>query len=131
MTKIKIGKNEYQIYFAMQPTIQIGIIKKLAALGDIEMSIDNIGSLLETITEVLLVGLQKNHKDEYGFNYVTGDGKDEAMAKAYELMDEYAEDENADYFDLYSKLENELLENGFFAKLFRQEKEKNETEQKK
>lgn len=131
MTKIKIGKNEYQIYFAMQPTIQTGIIKKLAALGDIEMSIDNIGSLLETITEVLLVGLQKNHKDEYGFNYVTGDGKDEAMAKAYELMDEYAEDENADYFDLYSKLENELLENGFFAKLFRQEKEKNETEQKK
>lgn len=123
MTKIKIGKKEYKVYYAMQPTVQSGIISKVATLESNEWGADNIGELLETITELLLVGLQKFHGDEFGYNTKTGEGKEDALGKAYSLMDEIAEDENGDYFEMYNKLENELLENGFFSKLFRQEQE--------
>lgn len=123
MTKIKIGKKEYSIYFAMQPTIQSGIIGKLAKVESTkEWGADNFDLFLSTLTELLLVGLQKFHKDEFGYNALTGDGKEEALAKAYELMDQLGEDEgDYGYEDLFADLNAELLENGFFAKLFRQE----------
>lgn len=129
MTKVKIGKKEYKIYYAMQPTVQSGILKTLASLeSDKEFGIESIGELLTTMTELLLVGLQKFHSDEFGYNYMTGEGKDEAMSKVFSLMDDMAADESddADYFVLYNTLQNEMLENGFFAKLFRQEKQKAE-----
>lgn len=123
MKKIKIGSKEYSIYFAMQPTVQSGVIGKLAKLENIkEWSADNLGDFLEPLTELLLVGLQKFHKDEFGYNYLSGEGKDEALSKAYELMDQLAEDEGEyDYTELFADLNTELLENGFFAKLFQKE----------
>ena len=123
MTKIKIGKKEYSVYFAMQPTVQSGIIGKLAKIESIkEWSADNLGDFLEPLTELLLVGLQKFHKDEFGYNYLTGECKEEALSKAYDLMDQLGEDEgDYGYEDLFADLNAELLENGFFAKLFRQE----------
>lgn len=129
MKKIKIGSKEYSIYFAMQPTVQSGVIGKLAKLENIkEWSADNLGDFLEPLTELLLVGLQKFHKDEFGYNYLSGEGKDEALSKAYELMDQLAEDEGEyDYTELFADLNTELLENGFFAKLFQKE-QKAETE---
>lgn len=136
MTKIKIGKAEYSIYFAMQPTVQSGILKKLASVqNDGEWDAEKIGDLLATMTEMLLIGLQKFHKDSFGFNYLTGEGKEEAIAKVYGLMDDIAEEEDDGtenpYFELYSKLQSELFENGFFAKMFREEMKKAEAEQEK
>ena len=67
MTKIKIGKKEYNIFFAMQPTVQSGIVGKLAEVeGREEWGAENFGDFLATVTELLLVGLQKNYKDEFG-----------------------------------------------------------------
>lgn len=132
MTKIKIGKKNYDIFFAMQPTAQSGIVGKLAEVESRkEWGADNFGDFLATVTELLLVGLQKNYKDEYGYNYLTGEGKDEALAKAYDLMDQLAEDDSDyDYTDLYNDLQTELLENGFFKKLFQKEQEKAEKKTK-
>lgn len=132
MTKIKIGKKNYDIFFAMQPTVQSGIVGKLAEVESRkEWGADNFGDFLATVTELLLVGLQKNYKDEYGYNYLTGEGKDEALAKAYDLMDQLAEDDSDyDYTDLYNDLQTELLENGFFKKLFQKEQEKAEKKTK-
>ena len=132
MTKIKIGKKNYDIFFAMQPTVQSGVVGKLAEVESRkEWGADNFGDFLATVTELLLVGLQKNYKDEYGFNYLTGEGKDEALAKAYDLMDQLAEDDgDYDYTDLYNDLQTELLENGFFKKLFQKEQEKAEKKTK-
>lgn len=133
MTKIKIGKKEYSIYFAMQPTVQSGIIGKLAKIESIkEWSADNLGDFLEPLTELLLVGLQKFHKDEFGYNYLTSEGKEESLSKAYDLMDQLAEDTgDYGYEDLFSDLNTELLENGFFAKLFQKEQEKEEKKSRK
>ena len=132
MTKIKIGKKEYNIFFAMQPTVQSGIVGKLAEVeGREEWGAENFGDFLATVTELLLVGLQKNYKDEFGYNYLTGEGKEEALAKAYDLMDQLAEDDSEyDYTDLFADLNAELLENGFFRKLFQKEQEKEEKKNK-
>lgn len=132
MTKIKIGKKEYNIFFAMQPTVQSGIVGKLAKLeGNEDWGVDNFGDFLALVTELFLVGLQKNHKEEFGYNYLTGEGKDEALSKAYDLMDEFSEDDSDYGFtDLFADLEKELLENGFFKKLFREEREKEEKKSK-
>ncbi len=125
MTKVKIGKKEYKIYFAMEPTIKSGILSKMAKLQDAEMDFDNIGNLLGIMTELLLVGLQKFHREEFGYKYDSEEEKDAAMSKAYSLMDDIADsDDETDYIALYNKLQKELLENGFFAKMFRQEVEK-------
>ena len=132
MTKIKIGKKDYQIFFAMQPTVQSGIVGKLAKLeGKEDWGVDNFGDFLALVTELFLVGLQKNHKEEFGYNYLTGEGKDEALSKAYDLMDQFAEDDSDYGFtDLFADLEKELLENGFFKKLFQQEQAKEEKKSK-
>ncbi len=132
MTKIKIGKKEYDIFFAMQPTVQSGIVGKLAKLeGKEDWGVDNFGDFLALVTELFLVGLQKNHKEEFGYNYLTGEGKDEALSKAYDLMDEFSEDDSDYGFtDLFADLEKELLENGFFKKLFQKEQEKEEKKSK-
>lgn len=132
MTKIKLGKKEYKIYYAMQPTVQSNLLSKIAQVEEKEeWGIDNIGELFTIVAEMLLIGLQKEHKDEFGFNYATGEGKDEVLTKAFDLLDDYSESEDANFFDLYHKLQDELLENGFFAKMFRAEveKAKAETEQ--
>ena len=138
MTKVKIGKAEYSIYYAMQPTVQSGILKRLAKVDtDTDFDAEKLEDMLSTMTELLLIGLQKFHSDKFGYNTLTGEGKEEALAKAYDLMDDIAmsEDDGKEnpYFDLYNKLQTELLENGFFAKMFRQEQEnaeKAEAEQK-
>lgn len=132
MTEIKLGKKKYQIYFAMQPTIQSGLLPRIAETENTEeWGIENVDVIFTTAAEMLLIALQKNYKEEFGYNYQTGEGKDEAIAKVYDLLDDYSQEEDADFFALYNALEGELLENSFFAKMFRQEveKAKAETEQ--
>ena len=130
MTTIKIGGKDYKIYYAIEPTIKSKLLKKLASVEGIEnWNADNFDELFVMIGEMLLIGLQKEHKDVFGYNYVTEEGKEEVMSKVYSLLDDFAADEDADFFDLFHKLQDELLENGFFAKLFRQEKEAAEQDQ--
>lgn len=131
MTTIKIGKKDYKIFFAMEPTLKSQILSKLAKVeGNKEWGIDNIGDLFTIIAELMVVGLQKFHADEFGCNFKTGEGVDDALSKVFSLLDDFADtDEDVSFFDMFHSLENELLENGFFAKMFRQEKEKVEAEQ--
>ena len=99
MTKIKFGDKEYQIQFGYIATAKSGIIGKLiksenALDGDnIE---DSIGDFLLLIPELVLVGLQKFHRDEFGYNYDTGEGREEALEKAGDLVDSYFDSEEAD-----------------------------------
>lgn len=133
MTKVRIGERAFKIFFATEPTIKSGILGRVARTeGKKDWGIENVGELVETIAELLLVGLQKFHSDEFGFNYTTGDGKDVALSKVYDLLDDITtdEDESNTFMSLFSTLEDEMIENGFFKKLFREEKEKVEMENK-
>lgn len=130
MTNLKIGKKEYKIYYAMQPTLQSKILSKLAKVEDVEeWGIENIGDLFTMVAELLLVGLQKFHAEDFGCNFATGEGVDDALSKTFSLLDDYADSEDINFFELFHSLESEMLENGFFAKMFRQEIEEAKTEQ--
>ena len=133
MTKIKFGDKEYQIQFGYIATAKSGIIGKLiksenALDGDnIE---DRIGDFLLLIPELVLVGLQKFHRDEFGYNYDTGEGREEALEKAGDLVDSYFDSEDADIKKLMADLRGELMNNSFLSKMFQEEQENQEKEQK-
>jgi len=53
MKKIKIGEKEYDIFFAMQPTVQSGIVGKLAEVESRkEWGVENFGDFLAILTEL-------------------------------------------------------------------------------
>lgn len=131
MLNIKLGKAQYSVYFGYEATVRSGIIKKLVgATRDTEDQYENIDKMMNLVPEMLLVGLQKFHAKEYGYNLKTEEGKDEALSKVFSLLDEYFETEDADFENLLTSLQTELMENGFLAKMFKKEVEKAENQEK-
>ena len=135
MITLKLGKAQYSIYYGYEATVRSGIIKKLAAMSrsnnEATDNFDKIEVVLDILPELLLVGLQKFHKNEYGYNYKTEEGKEEALDKVYSLLDDYFETEDADFSELLETLQNQLTENGFLAKILKKEVEAVEEAEKK
>lgn len=133
MKTIKIGEKEYKIQFGYIATAKSGIIKELVKiedlLGDGSSVIENLDKILMFIPELMLVGLQKFHRDEFGYNYDTKEGRDEAFEKASQLVDDYFDSEDAGFKELFNALEEELLHNGFLSSMFREEQESQSKEQ--
>lgn len=136
MMIFKVLDKEYQIKFGYEATLKSGILSKMARLEDeaggdkisVADEINGVENILLFIPEMLLVGLQRFHKEEFGYVYETEEGKDEQLSKIYGLIDDYFdEDEDSEgAVGLYRALQDEMLENGFLAKMFRKEKGKAE-----
>ena len=135
MKTIKIGEKEYKIQFGYIATAKSGIIRDLVnierMIGDGESAIENLDKILMFIPEIMLVGLQKFHREEFGYNYDTKEGKDEAFEKVSQLVDDYFDGEDADFKGLFNSLEEELLHNGFLSSMFNEEQESQNKKQKK
>lgn len=130
MVSLKFGEKEYQIKFAYEPTLKSGIVNKLVKQDDLSDE-ESIDSGLMMLPEMLLVGLQAKHRDDFGYNYLTGDGKDEQLSKVFAMLDDYFDDDDSDFTELYGKLQEEMLSNGFLAAMFRGMMKEQNTEQKK
>ena len=124
MTHIVVNGKEYNIKYGFEATMRSGILKKLAHMSADGDTVDKIEMLADLLPEMVLVGLQKFHNAEFGYDYKTGDGKDEQIDKVYNLLDEYFDGEEADFMDLLDKLQAELMENGFLAKMLQKEQAK-------
>ena len=135
MKTIKIGEKEYKIQFGYIATAKSGIIRDLVnierMIGDGESAIESLDKILMFIPELMLVGLQKFHREEFGYNYDTKEGKDEAFEKVSQLVDDYFDGDDADFKGLFNSLEEELLHNGFLSSMFNEEQESQNKEQKK
>lgn len=123
--KLKIGEKELNIKFGYKPTLKERIISKVVKMSnslntDGEVDMEKVEDLLLFLPELLLVGMQVNHKD-YRYNYDTGDGKEEQLEKAFALVEEYMESEDADIMEFFGKLQEALTEDSFLASLFRKE----------
>ena len=126
MKTIKFGDKEYQIQFGYIVTAKSGIIGKIANIEKMmngEMTPEEIDKFLMFIPEIVLVGLQKFHRDEFGYDYNTDEGKDVALDKVGSLVDDYFDIEDADFNKLLDTLTEELMNNSFLSKLFREEQE--------
>lgn len=124
MTKLVIKEKEYNIVYGYKVTWKSGIVKKLVSLSqqdDID-PIDRIEQIMAILPEMLLIGLQKEN-EEYRFNYVTEEDKEDKIDMVCNILDDYFEAEDADFEKLLDLLQNEMLENGFLASMFQREKE--------
>jgi len=128
MYKLKMKDKEYEIKFGYKPTLKANLISRMIQAGS-NVSQQGEGSetllqveeMLLLIPEIILVGLQKNHKDEFGYDYDTGEGKTTALDKVFDMMDDYFEEESADILQLYNDLQNEMLSEGFLKSMFQRE----------
>lgn len=124
MTTITFGDVTYKIKYGYKATMKSGILKRLVALNANETAIDQIETMSNLLPELLLAGLQKYHGEEFAYDYDTGEGKEEQIDKIYDLLDDYFDGEDSDFMALVNILQKELMENGFLAKMLRQEQEK-------
>lgn len=128
MYKLKIKEKEYDIKFGYKPTLKANLISRMVQAGNhvsqVEQEADTllqVEEMLLLIPEIILVGLQKNHKEEFGYDCDTEEGKTVALDKVFEMMDEYFESEEADILQLYNDLQKEMLSEGFLKSMFQKE----------
>ncbi len=119
MTTIKFGEKELNIKYGYEATVKSGIISKLMEMGNIGNDMESVDKVLLFVPELLLVGLQKFHKNEYG--YSTQAEKEDCIEKVYGLLDDYF-DEDGDLNTLFTTLQKELFDNGFLSKMVKQRK---------
>ena len=126
MTVLKIGEKELHVYFQFEATLKTRVLSQMAKLEMEGNDIEATEDLMLFLPIVLLVGLQKFHSDEYGFDYETGEGKEEQLKKMFSLIEEYFDtNEKEDAITLYEKLTKEMLQNGFLKSQFQKELAKN------
>ena len=130
--KVNLGNSEYSIKFGFKPTLKSHLIKDVSdSVDEQDGSLESVEKLLlETLPKMLLVGLQVNHKDEFGYDYDTNEKYDEQFNKVLDLLSENIDDGEIDCIELFNELENELESNSFLAKMMETEK-KNRTPAKK
>lgn len=81
--------------------------------------IETVDEILLFLPELILVGAQKFHKEELGYNPDNEGEKEQQLGKVYAMLDDYFDGEDADVQVLYNALLAELLENGFLSKLLK------------
>lgn len=129
MTTLTINGNEYNIKYGYKTVARCGVIKEITDLEDLmdkgeDMKIEDINAVLAALPKILLAGLQKCHNDEFGYDYDTGDGEQEALDKAFDLVDDYFdENEDKDVIDLFNILTEEMTKNGFLAQMLQDQAE--------
>ena len=130
MLKLKLDSRELDVKYGFEATLKTKLLSKMAknevqSKSEDGNEMDKIEKMLLFIPELLLVGLQIFHKDEYGFDYVNGKGKDEQVEKAFSLIEEYFDaNPEEDAITLYSALTEEMLQNGFLKSQFQEELKK-------
>ena len=130
--KLKIGNKELNIKFGYKPTLKERVISNVVKMGNVNgeegLDMEKVEDLLLYLPELLLIGLQVYHQ-EYRYNYDTGEGKEEQLNKTFALIEEYMENEDADFMYLFNALQEALVEDSFLASLFRKEKSAKEAEE--
>ena len=114
MFTFEVNGKEYKVKFGY------GVLCKTDIMDEISKSEEDtsIRKTLDMSAELLLAGLQKYHKDEFG--YTTQKEKEEKKEAIYDLLDEY-EDESTeenpqDVFTLSRSINEELMNVGFLKK---------------
>lgn len=118
----------YKVKFGYGVLTQSDILTQVSSMG----AINNPKDIIKMLPELILVGLQKKHKDEFG--YETEEEKKIAYDKVCDLLDDY-EDESTEEnphngFTLFEKASQELEKNGFLSGMVKAMEEKSEEEKK-
>lgn len=124
--KIKLNGKEYTVKFGYAPVYQNRIIPRVVGMGQQGDALEAIDNMLGFLPEFLLVGLQKFHADEFGFEFDDKETKEKQLVKMYDLLDDYLDPENEegkDIMSLYDDLTAELEKDSFLSKLLAKEEQ--------
>lgn len=114
MFSFTVNGKEYKVKYGYGVLCNSDLIDKVTSIGQ-----ENNGfkGAMKTVAELILAGLQKCHKDEFG--YETESEEETALAKVYDLMDEYEEESTEENpqsgYTLFEKCNEELMKNGFLS----------------
>ena len=116
MFSFTVNGKEYKVKYGYGVLCNSDLIDKVTAIGSGDNSFKGA---MKTVAELILAGLQKCHKDEFG--YETETEEETAINKVYDLLDEYEEEsteENPkDGYSLFEKCQEELMKNGFLSQM--------------
>lgn len=113
MFSFSVNDKTYKVKFGYGVLSQSDILTKVATMGNI----NNPKDMIAMLPELILTGLQRKHKDEFG--YETEEEKKVAYEKVCDLLDDY-EDESTEEnpkngYILFEKASKELEQNGFLS----------------
>lgn len=121
MFSFKVGDKEYKVKFGYRVLAGTDLIERVSEISTRKNGKSVLQDMLQTLGELILAGLQKNHSEEFG--YTTESEKSEALNKVYDLLDLY-EDESTEEnpqngFILFEKANDELMKNGFLSQMMK------------
>lgn len=125
MLVFKVGKKEYKVRFTHRQLADGNLLDKILKASEIGNGEKNaISEIIELAADVLLAGLQKYHKEEFGYN--TEEEHKDRLGRVYDLLDDF-EDESTEEnpqnaFTLYEMVQDELGKNGFLSQALHQAK---------
>lgn len=133
MYYFRIHGKEYKVRFTYRTVCEGDILDKISDATDFEGL--NVGGMIAKVSkataELLLVGLQKYHSDEFG--YKDDKEKTQRIEEMLDLFDDY-EDESTEEHEqsaatLFSDLQEELQKNGFLSAMMTAIEQTAKTEQ--
>ena len=118
----KIHGKEYKVRFTYRMICKDDLLDKISGMDLENMDARGIVDKLTTTTaELLLAGLQKYHKKEFG--YSTDEEKAERIDQMLDLFDDYEDESTAEHEQsaatLYRDLQSELEKNGFLSTMLK------------
>lgn len=124
MYEFNVNNKTYKIKFGYGVLYQSDLIDRVldASSGNAETPANAIKNLIGLTSELLLAGLQKKHRDEFGYDPDSESEKKEMIRKASDLIDDYEdehEDDGKNGFTLFNDLQAELEKNGFLSQITR------------
>lgn len=129
----KIHGKEYRVKYGYRTVCEDDILDRVMNIGNSEDGTARglISNLAKTTVELLLVGLQKYHSDEFG--YKNAEEKQLRIDKMLDLLDDYEEESTEEHEQsaatLLSDLQNELEKNGFLSTIAKMGEEAAKMEQ--
>ena len=116
MITLKVNNKEYKLVFGYGSLLKTDILDRIQNSNK-----EGLKGAISLLPELLLVGLQKRHKDEFGWE--TESEKEVALDKIYDLLDEYenesTDDNPQDGFMLLQEMNDELGKNGFLSRIMK------------
>lgn len=119
MFSFNVSGKEYKVRFGYRVLCKTNLIDRVVNITRQKDEEHAFQNMMVTVAELLLAGLQKSHRNEFG--YETDSEKEEVLDKVYDMLDTY-EDESTeenpqDGYTMFENLQNELMKNGFLSRI--------------
>lgn len=122
MYLFRVGGNTYKIAFGYGVLYKSDLIDRVinATRQNEENPASTIKNLIGLTAEMLLEGLQKKHKDQFGYD--TSEEREQRIIEICDMLDEYEEEHAEDEtplngFTLFADLQKEMERNGFLSQI--------------